>query len=193
MAVRFLACRRDGLVRRTIHRRPPGPDGGAAQQVADLGDVLVFLHGAVLVHDCLLGTGRQQPDRLLIGDHPPAGEQHGATPAGQREQVGDQLVAGSAPSTRTSSRDRMREGICRSAAVSTAAWSAKVSESALPGRSSIARLSAAATSPPRHARCTMSGTRPTAARARTRSVRDEMSFAAAARSVSSGESRVIAG
>ena len=47
-----------------------------------------------------------------------------------------------APSTRTSSRDRMREGIWRIAAVSTAAWSAKVFEPALPGRSSIARHSA---------------------------------------------------
>ena len=47
-----------------------------------------------------------------------------------------------APSTRTSSRDRMRAGICRSAAVSTAAWSAKVFDPALPGRSSIASDSA---------------------------------------------------
>jgi hypothetical protein len=47
-----------------------------------------------------------------------------------------------APSTRTSSFDRIREGICRIAAVSTARWSAKVFEPALPGRSSIARLSA---------------------------------------------------
>ena len=47
-----------------------------------------------------------------------------------------------APSTRTSSRARMRAGICRIAAVSTAAWSAKVFEPALPGRSSIASDSA---------------------------------------------------
>ena len=37
---------------------------------------------------------------------------------------------------------RMRAGIWRIAAVSTARWSAKVFEPALPGRSSIARLSA---------------------------------------------------
>ena len=47
-----------------------------------------------------------------------------------------------APSTRTSSLDRIRAGICRSAAVSTARWSAKVFELALPGRSSIASDSA---------------------------------------------------
>ncbi len=47
-----------------------------------------------------------------------------------------------APSTRTSSFDRMRAGIWRIAAVSTARWSAKVFDPALPGRSSIARFSA---------------------------------------------------
>ena len=38
-AVRFLACLREGLVRRTIHRKPCGQPAA-----------LVFLHGAVLVH-----------------------------------------------------------------------------------------------------------------------------------------------
>ena len=47
-----------------------------------------------------------------------------------------------APSTRTSSRERMREGICRIAAASTAMWSAASFEPALPGRSSIASDSA---------------------------------------------------
>ena len=47
-----------------------------------------------------------------------------------------------APSTRTSSFDRIRAGIWRIAAVSTVRWSAKVFEPALPGRSSIASDSA---------------------------------------------------
>jgi hypothetical protein len=47
-----------------------------------------------------------------------------------------------APSTRTSGRDRKREGICRIAAVRTARWSVKVFDPALPGRSSIASDSA---------------------------------------------------
>ena len=98
-AVRFLACRRDGLVRRTIHRSPAGQRRGPAEQVGDLGDVLVFLHDAVLVHGGLPGGGGQQPDRLLIGggDRPAAGEQHGAAPGRQRQQVADELVAGAGP------------------------------------------------------------------------------------------------
>jgi hypothetical protein len=47
-----------------------------------------------------------------------------------------------APSTRTSSRDRIRAGICPIAAVSTVRWPAKVFDPALPGRSSIASDSA---------------------------------------------------
>ena len=42
------------------------------------------------------GGGGGQPDRLLIslGDGPAAGEQHGAAPGGQRQQMLNQLVAG---------------------------------------------------------------------------------------------------
>src|SRR5204863_8264733 len=46
--------------------QPGGPVPGAAGQVGDLGDVLVGLDGAVLVHRGLPGGGGQQPDRLLI-------------------------------------------------------------------------------------------------------------------------------
>jgi len=98
-AVGFLACRRDGLVRRTIHRSPAGPAPGPAHQVGDLGDVLVLLDGAVLVHGGLPAAAGQQPDRLLIGfgDGPAAGEQHLAPRRGQGQQVADQLVAGAGP------------------------------------------------------------------------------------------------
>ena len=37
--------------------------GGPAEQVGDLGDVLVFLHDSVLVDGGLPGGGGQQPDR----------------------------------------------------------------------------------------------------------------------------------
>jgi hypothetical protein len=41
--------------------QPGRPPGGPAQQVGDLGDVLVVLHGAILVHRGLPRAGGQQP------------------------------------------------------------------------------------------------------------------------------------
>jgi len=112
--------------------------------VGDLGDVLVLLDGAVLADRGLPRRCGQLLDRLLVG--------FGDRPAGvnrtvrRRDDSHSRWLISSwlapAPSTRTSSRDRKREGICRIAAVRTARWSVKVFDPALPGRSSIASDSA---------------------------------------------------
>src|SRR5260370_8468946 len=63
--------------------QPPGPVTGPAVQAGDLGDVPAVLHGAVLVHGGLPGTGRQPGDRPLIsciGDGSAGGEQQRAAP-----------------------------------------------------------------------------------------------------------------
>jgi hypothetical protein len=81
------------LVRRTIHRSPAG---GPAHEVGDLGDVLVLLDGGVLAGCGLPRRCGQLPDRVLVGfgDRPAGGEQHGAAPRRQRQQVADEFVAG---------------------------------------------------------------------------------------------------
>ena len=45
--------------------QPGRPSGGPAEQLGDLGDVLVLPHDSVLVQPGLPGGGGQQPDRLL--------------------------------------------------------------------------------------------------------------------------------
>jgi len=60
-AVRFLACCRDGFVRRTIHCDPAGQTAARLSR-CDLGDVLVLLHGAVLVHNGLPRIRGKQSD-----------------------------------------------------------------------------------------------------------------------------------
>ena len=120
-AVRFLACRREGLVRRTIHRSPAGqpaarlirwvisatclssctaPSWSTAACQADAGSSLIACSSAsVIIQPQVNSTVRRRDD------------------SDSRWVISSWLAP--APSTRTSSCDRIRAGICRIAAVST--------------------------------------------------------------------------
>ena len=121
-AVRFLACRRDGLVRRTIHRSPAG------QFPARLSRWVI---SATCLSSCTTPSWSTAACQAAAGSSPIACSSASVIAQPQvnstvrrREDSDSRWVISSwlapAPSTRTSSRDRIRAGIWRIAAVSTA-------------------------------------------------------------------------
>ena len=121
-AVRFLACRRDGLVRRTIHRSPAG------QPAARLSRWVI---SATCLSSCTAPSWSTAACQAAAGSSPIACSSASVIAQPQvnstvrrRDDSDSRWLISSwlapAPSTRTSSRDRIRAGICRIAAVSTA-------------------------------------------------------------------------
>ena len=119
-AVRFFACRRDGLVRRTIHRSPSGQP--AARLVR-------WVISATCLSSCTTPSWSTAACQAA-GSSPIACSSASVIAQPQvnstvrrREASDSRWLISSwlapAPSMRTSSFDRIRAGICRIAAVST--------------------------------------------------------------------------
>ena len=136
-------CRRDGFTRRTIQRSPSGQFSALV--------IRPVISAASLSSSVL-------PSWAVPGFHAPAGSSRMASSsAGMivQPQVNSMVLRGEdrpsrwpmrswlapAPSTRTMTLRRNREGTCFRAAASTSSWSVKVFDPALPGRSSMARHS----------------------------------------------------
>ena len=121
-AVRFLACRREGLVRRTIHRSPAGQPAARPSR---------WVTSATCLSSCTAPSWSTAACQAAAGSSPIACSSAAVIAQPQvnstvrrRDDSDSRWLISSwlapAPSTRTSSRDLIREGICRIAAVSTA-------------------------------------------------------------------------